>query len=302
MHIPDGFLSAPVWIATDVAGLAAVGYFGHRAQREITESKVPLMGVMGAFVFAAQMINFPVGVGVSGHLLGSALLTYTLGPAAAVVVMTAVLALQALVFQDGGLLALGANVLNMAVIGVGAAYLPDALLRRGGARKLGMFLGGLLSVLVGAALALGELIISGIRIPASVMWLSLGLFTLAAVIEGAITLGVVEALGRINPRWLHQPDKPWNRATAALTVAALAIVVFGVLVASGAPDGLEHVAGEIGIADRARALVATPLADYEAAFVESPWLSQVVAGLAGLMLIAVICLFLGRIWSRARRA
>ncbi len=91
------------------------------------DRKIPLLGVMGAFVFAAQMINFPVGPGTSGHLVGGALLTIALGPAAASIVMTAILAIQALVFQDGGILALGANIFNMAIAGVLAAYLPYRL-------------------------------------------------------------------------------------------------------------------------------------------------------------------------------
>ena len=83
MHIYDGFLSTPVWAAMDVAAAPAVGYMVRRAQRQFEESRIPLLGVMGAFVFAAQMINFPVGIGTSGHLVGGALLACTLGPAAA---------------------------------------------------------------------------------------------------------------------------------------------------------------------------------------------------------------------------
>src|SRR5437899_11020649 len=134
MHIPDGFLSTPVWATLDLAAAPAVGYFARRAQG-LEQSKVPLLGVMGAFVFAAQMINFPVGVGTSGHLVGGALLACTLGPAAASVVMAAILAIQALVFQDGGILALGANAINMAVMGVFAGYLPFHLWGRGSGRR-----------------------------------------------------------------------------------------------------------------------------------------------------------------------
>ena len=105
MHIPDGFLSTPVWATLDAAAAPAVGYVVRVAQRGFDDAKVPLLGVMGAFVFAAQMINFPVGIGTSGHLVGGALLACTLGPAAACVVMSAILAIQALVFQDGGILA-----------------------------------------------------------------------------------------------------------------------------------------------------------------------------------------------------
>src|SRR5512140_275974 len=135
MHIPDGFLSIPVWGTLDAVALPSVAYIAHRAQREFDHHKIPLMGVMGAFIFAAQMINFPVGNGTSGHLVGGALLSFTLGPAAASIVMTAILATQALVFQDGGLLALGANVFNMAIAGVLAGYLPYYMWGGGRARR-----------------------------------------------------------------------------------------------------------------------------------------------------------------------
>ena len=127
MHIPDGFLSTPVWATLDVVSAPAVAWVARRAQRDTQDHRIPLLGVMGAFVFAAQMVNFPVGPGTSGHLVGGALLTVVLGPAAASLVLTAILVLQALIFQDGGVLALGANVFNMALVGVAAAYLPYRL-------------------------------------------------------------------------------------------------------------------------------------------------------------------------------
>src|ERR1700738_262506 len=107
MHIPDGFLSTPVWATLDVVSAPAVAWVAHRAQRDTQDHRIPLLGVMGAFVFAAQMINFPVGPGTSGHLVGGALLAIVLGPSFAVITMTAILAVQAFVFQDGGILALG---------------------------------------------------------------------------------------------------------------------------------------------------------------------------------------------------
>ena len=120
MHIPDGFLSTPVWAAMDVVAAPAVAYVTRRAQRNFDESRVALLGVLGAFVFAAQMINFPVGPGTTGHLVGGALLSFTLGPASASVVMTAILAIQALIFQDGGVLALGANVVGGRPVAAGS--------------------------------------------------------------------------------------------------------------------------------------------------------------------------------------
>ena len=223
MHIPDGFLSTPVWAALDAAAAPAVGYVVRVAQRGFDDAKVPLLGVMGAFVFAAQMINFPVGIGTSGHLVGGALLACTLGPAAASVVMSAILAIQALVFQDGGILALGANVINMAIVGVLAGYLPYHLWGRGRARRAAIFAGGALSVAVSAVLALAELLISGVRMPASVLGVSLALFAVSALIEGAITMAVMGALEAIQPNFVRKPASggryavlaAWSRRGAA---------------------------------------------------------------------------------------
>src|SRR5439155_8592814 len=123
----------------------------------------------------------PVGLGTSTHLVGGALLAFTLGPAPASVVMAAILAIQALVFQDGGILALGANMLNMAVLGVLAGYLPYHLWGRTRARRAAIFGGAALSVFTSALLALSELLISGVRMPGSVLGVSLGLFAVSAI-------------------------------------------------------------------------------------------------------------------------
>jgi cobalt/nickel transport system permease protein len=122
MHIPDGFLSAPVAGAGFVLTVAAVAVAVRRTNRTLGERSAPLMGVMAAFIFAAQMMNFPVAGGTSGHLLGAALAAILLGPWAAIIVMATVVGVQALIFQDGGLAALGANVFNMGVVAVFVGY------------------------------------------------------------------------------------------------------------------------------------------------------------------------------------
>jgi cobalt/nickel transport system permease protein len=298
MHIPDGFLSPPVWAALDVAAVPCVGYMARKAQRGFDESRVPLLGVMGAFVFAAQIINFPVGLGTSGHLVGAALLAITLGPASASLVMTAILVVQAFVFQDGGVLTLGANVMNMAVMGVLSGYLPFHILGTKH-RRLAVFLGGFLSMLVAAVLALSELLASGVAMPAVVLRLSFAWFLVAAVLEGIITVAVFQSLETINPRFIRQPSAGRSRALGALALSAVVLVVGGVLVASTHPDGIEMLARNIGLASHATALVQTPLADYELKFLESPWLQKASAGLLGLALISAVCVMLGRI-LRAR--
>jgi len=276
VHIPDGFLTTPVWAALDALALPAAGFAARRAQRGFDESKAPLLGVMGAFVFAAQMINFPVGIGTSGHLVGGALLACTLGPAAASVVMTAILVIQSLLFQDGGVLALGANVLNMAVAGVLAGYLPYHLWGRGRGRRAAIFAGGALSVLAGAVLALAELVLSGVRMPGSALGLSLGFFVVSALIEGAITVAVISALENIQPGFVRQPAPGHSILVGALGLTAVLLAAGGVVFASTAPDGIENLAIQAGLSK--------PLTGYGGG-----------AGVAGVGLIFVLLVLGGRV-------
>jgi cobalt/nickel transport system permease protein len=301
MHIPDGLLSTPVWLGLDALGLPAVGWLARRAQRDTREAGVPLLGVMGAFVFAAQMINFPVAPGASGHLIGSGLLTVTLGPAPAAVVMTAVLALQALIFQDGGILALGANVFNMALAGVLVAHLCYRHFGGGRFRSAAVFLGAALSVFVAAALALTELLLSGLAIPRTPLVVALGLFALTAAVEGGLTVAVVGALEKLNPGWVRAPQAAARPALAAVLLAALVLATGGALLASSHPDSLERLIEQVGLGDRTRQWIASPLADYRLPLVDSPWLAQAAAGLAGVVAVLAAGALLGW-WFRKRRA
>jgi cobalt/nickel transport system permease protein len=302
MHIPDGFLSTPVWAALDATAAPVVGYLARRAQRGMEQRRVPLLGVMGAFVFAAQMINFPVGPGTSGHLVGAALLAYTLGPAAAGVVLTAILAVQALVFQDGGILALGANVMNMAVAGMLAGYLPYALWGAGRWRRQAIFLGGFLSLITSAVLALSELLLSGVAMPAAVLRISLGLFAVSALLEAAITLAIMQALSTINPDFVRQPRPEGGRTIGWIGGAAIFLAIAGVAIASAYPDGIQRLADATGIASQAKALIQAPLADYQMGTLHSVWLRKAGAGLAGLGLIFGACMLCGKLLARQRGA
>lgn len=301
MHIPDGFLSPGVYIATGTLSAAGVFWMARRAQAEVEDSRAPLLGVMGAFVFAAQMINFPVGPGTTGHLLGGALLAFALGPASAVVAMTAILAIQALIFQDGGVLALSANVFNMALAGVLAGYLLYRLLG-GNRRRLAVFSGAAVSVMVCALLALGELRLSGVPIPPLLLWVSLGLFAVNAIAEGVITVGVIEALGKLNPGWVMQSPRPFSRtALAAVALVSFLLVTGGVWLASADPDGLDSLADKLGISSRATALLDSPLADYEARWFTSAVMNRAVAGIVGLALVLGAVLFFTRAVAWRRR-
>jgi len=282
MHIPDGFLSPPVWAAFDVLALPAVGLVARQAQRQMDDRNIPLLGVMGAFVFAAQMINFPVGLGTSGHLVGGTLLAIILGPAAAALVMTAIITIQALVFQDGGIIALGPNILNMAVVGVMAGYLPYRLWR---GRSVAIFAGGVLSVLASASLALSELVISGVPMPRPILSVSLGLFLVSAMIEGAITLAAVRAIERLNPAWVRHSEQTGSRAIVFVALAAVVLATAGILIASTDPDGIQKV-----------------LAESQIRGIELPWPQQAGIGLAGLILIYAACVITAKLIARRRSA
>jgi len=285
MHIPDGFLSPPVWVTLDLVSAPAVAILARRAQTGTDTSRIPLLGVMGAFVFAAQMINFPVGPGTSGHLVGGALLSMVVGPTAAAIVMTAILAIQAFVFQDGGIMALGANVFNMALAGVLAGYLPYRLWSRQW-RSAAIFAGGFLSVLTSACLALAQLLLSGVRMPPKIIWISTALLAIGALIEGAITLAAVRAIERLNPAWVIPPARGRSRVVGLVGLAAVGAVVAAMLFASTAPDAIEKLTRTMG------GETAT----------ESIWLYRVAAGLGGLVLIYVACTVIGRYLARQRSA
>jgi cobalt/nickel transport system permease protein len=204
MHIPDGFVSGEVAAATGVISVAAVAYALHKADRTLDERQVPLLGVTAAFVFAAQMLNFPVAGGTSGHFLGAALATILLGPWLACLVLTVVLVVQAFLFADGGVTALGTNILCMGVVG---ALGSGVVLRAGRAllpQRRGPFLGlcgvtAWLAVVAGAAAASGLLAISGTVPLATVLPAMLGVHMLIGIGEAVVTVAAVAAVLAVRP-------------------------------------------------------------------------------------------------------
>jgi cobalt/nickel transport system permease protein len=311
MHIPDNFLSTPVWASLDAVALPSIALVSRRAQRQVETSNIALLGIMGAFVFAAQMINFPVGIGTSGHLVGGTLLAALFGPWAAALTVTAILIVQALVFQDGGVLALGANVINMALIGVLAGYLPIRLLQRTRWEMQGVFAGAFCSVLVSGILALTELLLSGIHVTPTLTSVSLGLFTVNALIEGAITISVLKAVRSLQTREnsvqvsVNNSCPAIQRTARLLGVMALGTVTIatvGILIASHLPDGLEHLALRLGIPFGGGVPFESPLRDYQLQSLGPTWFSRASAGLLGLILIYFVCVFGGFLLTRSRRS
>ena len=200
LHAPDGFVSAPIAIAMWVATIAVVAYAVRRTNRHLDDRAVPLLGVMAAFIFAAQMFNFPVVGGTSGHLLGGVLAAVMLGPWAGTLVMTAVVAVQALLFQDGGLVIMGANIFNMGIVGTLGGYaVYRAVARVLGGEERGRLpaaaVAAWMSVVAGSvamALQLGasEVVPLELALPAMV-----GVHALIGIGEALITVAALAFIG-----------------------------------------------------------------------------------------------------------
>ncbi|NCO38658.1 MAG: cobalamin biosynthesis protein CbiM [Armatimonadetes bacterium CG_4_10_14_3_um_filter_66_18] len=216
MHIPDGLLSTPVWIATDGVSVAALGYSLKRVNKRLDPVKVPLMAVMAAFVFAAQMINIPIpGLPkVSGHPLGGLLTAVLLGPLEATLVMAAVFVVQALLFQDGGIVVMGANILNMGLAATLGAYAVYACLRRLSAspfvQSAAVFVAAWFSVFLGATLTATELWLSGTvpMSPAVLFGAMLTIHALIGIAEGVVTVAAVRVIAGSRPDLLSHLARP----------------------------------------------------------------------------------------------
>ena len=196
MHIPDGFISAPVAAVGCVVAAGCIAYAVKATNKKMGEKQIPLMGVLAAFIFVAQMLNFPIAGGTSGHFLGAALAAILLGPLAGVLIMTCVLAVQCLIFQDGGLFALGANIFNMGIVAGFIGY----YVYRGGAFLFGRYKRGTLvsggiaawlSVVAASVACAFELAISGTAPLGVVLPTMAGVHALIGIGEGAITAAVL---------------------------------------------------------------------------------------------------------------
>ncbi len=307
MHIPDGFLSAAVSIVLWLVTIIVVAYALKRANADLGERQVPLMGVLAAAIFAGQMLNFTVAGGTSGHLMGAAIATILMGPWAAILVLTTVVGVQALIFQDGGLLALGANIFNMGIIGVTVSYFVYATIRRlAGPKNWGIFAGGFLagwmSIVVAALAVALQLALSGtspanIAIPA--MW---GVHMLIGIGEGLITVGALGLLYATRPDLLRAGQQRQTGSAALWVmglVIALALAVASPL-ASAHPDGLEWVAEQKGFLDMAQGSIYRIIPDYVFPGIRNEALATILAGVIGTLVVFGISLAVA--YARRNRA
>lgn len=309
LHAPDGFFSLPVAIAGYVLAAVFIGIAIRQTNKNLNERMVPMMGVMAAFIFAAQMINFPVAGGTSGHLVGGALAAIVLGPWAAILVMTAVVGLQALLFQDGGLVVLGINLLNMSIVSVIAGYGAYWVARKIGNSvahlKIGGFIAAWLSVVVSAATTALMLGISGTLPLAFALTAMVGIHMLIGVGEGLITLFALSFIYLARPALLKTPASHQVSEAPSAQVASSAdnnhgvrwrvvgvvgyVVAVGVTLlapfASGSPDGLERVAEDTGFIARAQEAPYAIISDYALPGIQNEGVATILAGVIGVTVI-----------------
>jgi cobalt/nickel transport system permease protein len=258
MHMANELLSVPAAALTLLAAAAIVAAAARFVRAGGQDDRLPLMGVMGAFVFAAQMINFslPGMPGTSGHLGGGVLLAILLGPAAGIVTMTAILIVQCLLFQDGGLLALGCNIINMGVVPCLLGWWLYRVVLGSAARAaawrqyLAAWIACVGGVVAGAALVPLETAAGGVlRVPvASFLGIMIGVHLVIGLCEGAITFAVIAYLRRARPELLGiaagdalaTVSRP-GRGVVAASLVITALLLAGVMswFASTLPDGLE---------------------------------------------------------------
>lgn len=302
LHIPDGFLSLIIAGVAWLLAVAALTAAAHRSQEDLDERLVPLAGVMAAFIFAGQMINFPVVGGTSGHLVGAALAAIVLGPWLGILVMTAVIALQALLFQDGGLVVMGANILVMGVVPALAGYgLYRLVAGRGRRTRLAMTgVAAWLSVMAAALLTALMLGFSNTVSFSIVVPVMLGIHALIGIGEALITVAALSLILSARPQLLERSATAGGRGWIAGGIAVALLVVVISPLASGFPDGLEWAAEETGFLSAAREAPFELLPDYTIPMLGEGALSTILAGAVGALLVGGAAYLIGRT-LRARR-
>lgn len=307
MHIPDGFLDAKTAATSAALSALGLGLALRRVRIELPARRMPLLGLSAAFLFAAQLVNFPVAGGTSGHLMGGVLVAALLGPSAALVVLATVLVVQCFLFADGGVTALGANFFNMGILGTGGGCLAYRLVRarmaglRG--QVVGVAFGGWCGTVLAAIGCAGQLAWSH-----TVAW-SLGFPMMASVHmligvgEGLMGALAFVAIARA------RPDLVTETAGIASRRSLLGLGAYGLLFAVGIavfiapfacpwPDGLEHVADRLGFASKAAAPSWAVAADYHLPGIRSAASATAWAGALGTVVVFALAVLLSRVLIR----
>jgi cobalt/nickel transport system permease protein len=322
MHAPDGFLGVGVAVVTGIMSIVVIGFALRQSREQLKDKAIPLAGITAAFIFAAQMFNFPVAAGTTGHLLGGALAAVLLGPSVGAIVVTIVVVVQALVFADGGITALGYNVLNMAIIPAYGGYAVFRIFRRWLPQTSGGVIGstGLAAwaSVVMASIAFSIEWLFGATAPVSfddVFAAMVGVHALIGIGEGIISALAVGAVLASRPDLAYRATDLERAQLAESKVGVRTFVSAGVLVAlvfaavvsqfaADDPDGLERVAEDTGIiaSGQDHSLADFIFADYATAGIDNETLSLAIAGIVGTIVTLLVAygLLMGLRESRKR--
>ena len=294
MHVPDGFINAPVSIGTGVISFATLWAYVRSAKSLVADKLIALTGMMSALIFVLQMINFPIAAGTSGHLLGGALAVIVLGPNLGIICISIVVVIQSLLFADGGLSALGVNVLNMAIITSLVGWLTISSWKKlfGEANISiisGSIVAGILSVVFSSIAFVFEYALGGtVSVPlGSVLIAMVSSHLLIGLGEGVITALIFSLLLRVRSDLIYikaNKDKNNNKSSFyGLFIFLLLCLTLITPYASSSPDGLESVAGDFGFSEDSGIVLL--LEDYGISGVNNDFLSTALSAVLGVVVV-----------------
>jgi cobalt/nickel transport system permease protein len=304
LHIPDGFLNIVVSLIFWLITIIMVGLSISKTNKSLGEKQIPLMGVMAAFIFAAQMLNFPVAGGTSGHFLGGALAAIVLGPWAGILVMTAVVGVQAVLFQDGGLLVMGANIFNMGILtaAIGFGLFRMVIDRNKGTRLAVVGIAAWIATMAAALITALQLWISGTSRLEIVIPAMLGVHVFIGIGEALITVAALAFIEQTRPDLLttekSTPSGGRGWIVAGVLVSLLAVLISPL--ASGNPDGLERVAEDLGFLGSGLDAPYQILPDYTIPFLGETAISTILAGIVGAGVLLGLLILIGRNLQRTK--
>lgn len=304
LHIPDGFLNIVVSLIFWLVTIIMVGLAISKTNKTLGEKQIPLMGVMAAFIFAAQMLNFPVAGGTSGHFLGGALAAIVLGPWAGILVMTSVVGVQALLFQDGGLLVMGANIFNMGILtaAIGFGLYRMVIDRNKGTRLAVAGIGAWIATMAAALITALQLWVSGTSRLEIVIPAMLGVHVFIGIGEALITVAALAFIEQTRPDLLTS-EKSTASGGRGWIVAGVFVSLLAVLIsplASGNPDGLERVAEDLGFLGTGLDAPYQILPDYTIPFLGETAISTILAGIVGAVVLLGLLILMGRNLRRTK--
>ena len=294
MHVPDRFINAPVSIGTGVISFATLWAYVRSAKSLVADKLIALTGMMSALIFVLQMINFPIAAGTSGHLLGGALAVIVLGPNLGIICISIVVVIQSLLFADGGLSALGINVLNMAIITSLVGWLTISSWKKlfGEANISiisGSIVAGILSVVFSSIAFVFEYALGGtVSVPlGSVLIAMVSSHLLIGLGEGVITALIVSLLLRVRSDLIYiktNNDKKNSKSYFyGLFIFLLLCLTLITPYASSSPDGLESVAGDFGFSEDSGIVLL--LEDYGISGLNNDFLSTALSAVLGVVVV-----------------